>query len=138
MKDSYDIFEKDDGTHIRVWGKTERDFFSHALLGLAAVMRPDVALGGDKTVRIRAHVHGKDSADTLERFLAHVVFESDMHSAVFSAADFIVVSEHEVECELIGKLVEHKEEEVIRVFLSRPPARGDTGNIEAELVCDTL
>ena len=138
MKDGYDVFTKDDGAHVRVWGSTERELFSRALLGLAAVLRPDIAPERGKTVRIRAHVHGKDLSDTLERFLAHVVFESDMHDAVFSAADFIVVSEKEVECELIGKEVEHKEEEIIHVFLDRPPAHGLDRRWEAEFVCEVL
>ena len=138
MKDGYDVFTKDDGAHVRVWGSTERELFSRALLGLAAVLRPDIAPQGGKTVRIRTHIHGKDLPDTLERFLAHVIFESDMHDAVFSAADFIVVSEKEVECELIGKEVEHKEEEVMHVFIARPGIRNASGQVEVEFICEVL
>lgn len=138
MKDGYDVYAKDDHIHVRVWGKDARELFSRALLGLAAVSRPDIAPQGGKTVRIRAHVHGKDMADTLERFLAHIVFESDMHDAVFSAADFIVVSEKEVECELIGKTVEHKEEEIVHVFITEPSAQAVDSRLEVKFVCEVL
>ncbi len=112
MKDGYDITEGARGFRLRVWGRDERELFSHALLGLAAVMRPDVAPLGGKTVKVRTHVRGENWLDTLIRFLQHAAFECEMHGAVFSAMDIIELGPHEIECELIGKAVERFEEEI--------------------------
>lgn len=107
----YDIFEKNGETVVRAWGKTERELFSHSLLGLAALLRPDIA-PKTKTARVRAHVHGGTLSDMLSKFLSHVLFENEMHNAVFSAFDVIHFSPNEIECELIGKEVDHLEEEI--------------------------
>lgn len=111
MREGYDIFEKNGETVVRAWGKTEQDLFSHALLGLAVLIRPEVSPKG-KTVHVRAHIHGDGLSETLSHFLTHVLFENEMHSAVFSALDSIHFSPNEIECELTGKEVDHVEEEI--------------------------
>lgn len=111
MREGYDIFEKGGEIVVRAWGNTEQDLFSHALLALAALIRPDVSPKG-KMVRVRAHIHGDGISETLSKFLAHVLFENEMHSAVFSAIDIIYFSPNEIECELTGKETDHVEEEI--------------------------
>jgi|SRR3989338_3673482 len=119
MKDGYDIREGAKGFRLRVWGRDERELFSRALLGLAAVMRPDVAPSGGKTVKVRAHVRGNNWAETLLNFLKHTAFECEMQGAVFSAMDIIELGPNEIECELVGKAAERFEEEIDHIhFLS--------------------
>ncbi|MBI2054727.1 MAG: archease [Candidatus Sungbacteria bacterium] len=117
MQLKYDIFGKDGVTRVRVWGSSERELFGNALLGLAALLRPDVAPENRKTVRVRAHTHGKNLSDLLGEFLDNVIFENEMHNAVFSAMDIIHFSDKEIECELIGKHIDHVEEEIHAVAL---------------------
>jgi SHS2 domain-containing protein len=116
MNQGYDIFEQKGKTIVRAWGKTENELFSHALLGLAALIRPDVA-PNTKTVTVRAHIHGDSFSDTLSKFLSHVLFENEMHQAVFSAMDVIILAPLEIECELVGREVEHYEEDIEGVTL---------------------
>lgn len=113
---SYDIFEKNGETVVRVWAATERELFSHALLGLAAVIRPDVSPKGHR-ISVRAHTHGDGISEMLLKFMEHVLFENEMHNAVFSGMEIIHFSPNEIECELIGKEVDHLEEEVGAISL---------------------
>lgn len=134
MKDGYDIFEKNGETTVRAWGNTERELFSHSLLGIAAMIRPDVSLKR-KTVHVRAHIHGDGLSETLSNFLSHVLFENEMHNAVFSALDVIHFSPSEIECELIGKEVDHVEEEVSAISLvGKGVERRVSGRWEVEFV----
>ena len=138
MKDGYDIFERGGATCLRVWGRDEKDLFSRALLGLAAVVRPDVSPPGGEETRIRVHVHGEDLGETLERFLSQVVFENEMHDAVFSAMDIIFFSHQEIECELIGRKIEHTEEHVLNLHVGRHGIERKDGQYQTEIVCDVL
>lgn len=132
MRDGYDILEKEKEFFVRVWGGTERELFSRALLGLAAVMRPDLASGG-KLVSLRLYAHGENLRALLQKFLSQVIFESEMHNAIFSAMNVIELTLEEIECELIGKGAEHFEEEVIGIEPLRLE-RLDGGRWEAEFV----
>ncbi|MBI2096845.1 MAG: archease [Candidatus Sungbacteria bacterium] len=132
MRDGYDIFERDEITHIRAWGTTERELFQRALLGLAVFVRPDVAPEKGRGVHIRAHIHGENFSDTLERFLSHVLYESEMHDAVFPAMHVIHLTSQEIECELVGKKIDHREEEAEGVKLTSGGIEKRDGQWEVE------
>ena len=118
MKQNYDIFEGGGITHVRVWGSTERELFQNALLGLTALVRPDIVPEGRKTVRVRTHIHGTNLSDLLEKLLDHVIFENEMHNGVFSGMDIVHFSDKEIECELVGKHIDHVEEEMHGVAIT--------------------
>ncbi|MBI3627788.1 MAG: archease [Candidatus Sungbacteria bacterium] len=134
MTHLHDIFERGGITHIRVIGETERELFQNALLGLAALVRPDVAPIQGTTVKVRAHVHGGTWTETLEKFLLHVIFENEMHNAVFSAMHIIHLSPQEIECELIGKTVEQVEEDILHVGIGAKGIERIGDYLEVEFV----
>ena len=125
MKDCYDIIERDGKIEARVWALTERELFSRALLALAAVFRPDAAHMAGEAVNVRAHVHGENFLDTLERFLSRVLFETEMHRAIFSAMHIIHLASDEIECELVGKKTNHLEEEIEELNVRHDSAATD-------------
>ena len=133
MKDGYDITEGVRGFRLRVWGRDERELFSRALLGLAAVMRPDVAPSSGKAGRVRVHIRGDNWAETLLNFLRHAAFECEMQGAVFSAMDIIELGPNEIECELVGKTVERFEEEIDHIHCLSEGIRKTPERLEVEL-----
>lgn len=123
---------------MRIWGLSERELFQNALLGLAALIRPDVAPESRKTLRVRAHVHGKNLSELLEKFLDSVIFENEMHDAVFSGMDIVHFSDREIECELVGKHIDHTEEEIQGVKLAGERIQRLKTQWEAEFVPEFL
>jgi SHS2 domain-containing protein len=138
IKDGYDIHVRSDDIQARVWGKEEKDIFERALVALAAAHRPDVTPNNNKTVTIRIHIHASDPTNLLERFLSHVIYEGEMHSALFSAMHVARLTTNEIEAELIGKEIDHKEEEIIAVTVSKPGIHHVEGKLMASFALDIL
>lgn len=113
MRDGYDLSERDGVTHVRAWGADEKELISKSLMGVAQAMRPGSVSG--KTVRCRVRVAGAVFSETLKKFLDTAAFEGEMKNAIFSAVDFVHVSPEEIEGELIGSRVTHREEELSHI-----------------------
>lgn len=137
MSHGYDIFTREGKTLLYVSGKNERELFSHALLGLAAFLRPDVAPTYRKRVKVRAHLHAPTLSLLLQKFLSHVLFENEMHDTVFSAMDIIVLSPEEIECELTGVLVDHTEEHIEDIVLGSKGIERFPDHWEAECILES-
>lgn len=97
---------------MRAWGSNERELFSRSLLALAGVLRPDVLSLHAPDMTLRILVSGNGPADLLQKFLSRVLFESEMQDSVFPAMHIIECAPEEIDCELIGKAVDHFEEEM--------------------------
>lgn len=120
MKDGYSLHEQNGMVHAHVRGTDEKDIFHRGLLALASIMRPDVSPEMNETVQVPVRLIADNQKELFEKFLAHVVFESDMHNAVFSGMNLVRLTKNEIECELIGKEVDHIEEEVAHLAVAHP------------------
>lgn len=120
MRKIFDISDRHERSRVSVEAADVREIYDTALASLASFVRPDVSTIRGNLLPTRVHVRGKDFSETMENFLSRALFENDMQSAVFFASHIIHCSQQEIECELLGKRIDHWEEYPSTVRLLGP------------------
>ena len=116
----FEILPDDSGVRIRVRGKTVRDLFRNALLGVTSYMSPDVAAyaKSDRREHEEIAIDTVDINSLLVDFLSRVVARSDMRNAVFTGITFKKFGENFLSGQLTGVATDRFENEIRAISYS--------------------
>ena len=136
----FEILPDDSGVRIRVRGKTVRDLFRNALLGVTSYMSPDVAAyaKNDRCEHEEIAIDTVDINSLLVDFLSRVVARSDMRNAVFTGITFKKFGENFLSGQLTGVATDRFENEIRAISYSDVDIRKNpkTGLYEAMLTLE--
>lgn len=116
----FEILPDGFGVRMRVKGKTVRDLFRNALLGVTSYMVPDV-MARAKSDRLEHEEIAIDTVDInslLVDFLSKVVARSDMRNVVFTGITFKKFGENFLSGQLTGVAADRFENEIRAISYS--------------------
>lgn len=106
----YKILEHPADVRVRAFGKTKEKLFLNAMLGMAAVLRPQVRHSNVETRNI--NVKSVDLNALLVDFLSEVLCLIQTNKEIYNDVKFTKFSEAELEGELFGNKVESFNEDI--------------------------
>ena len=107
----YEILEHVSDLKIRTFGKNKKELFENALVGMRAVLRPQVQSPKSK-VQNKIKVSSLDLNALLVDFLSEVLYLSQVNKEVYDDIKFSKFSDTELEGELFGNKVESFGEDI--------------------------
>lgn len=136
----FELVPEDIGMRLHVRGKTCRELFRNALVGVAAYMKSDaVALSkNQQNEREEISIETPDLNSLLVDFLSGVIAHADSRSAVFTGITFKKFGENFLSGELTGIPADGSVREIRAVSYSDVDIRKNqkTGLYEATLVLE--
>lgn len=137
----FEIIPEDLGVRMRVNGKTARELFRNALMGVATYMKPDAAhLSKSRpSEREEISIETVDLNSLLVDFLSGVIARSDMRNAVFTGVTFKKFGENFLSGHLTGIATDRLENEIRAISYSDVDIRKNpkTGLYETMLTLET-
>ncbi len=106
----YEILEHKADLKIRVFGKSKKDLFLNALLGMTSGLRPKLKTQNSKLKTIK--IKSVDLNALLVDFLSEALYLSQTNKEVYFDVKFKKFSDNELRGELIGQKVERFGEDV--------------------------
>ncbi len=136
----FEILPNGFGVRMRVRGKTVRELFRNALLGVTSYMSPGATARPKSDAREREEI----SIDTVDMnallvdFLSKVIARSDMRNAIFTGVTFKKFGENFLSGQLIGVATDRVENEIRAVSYADVDIRKNpkTGLYETMLVLE--
>lgn len=107
----FKILEHKADLKIRVYGKTKKDLFSSALLGMTDNMKAELA-EPEKKVGRRIRIKSPGLATLLADFLNEALYLSQLNREAYFDVKFKKFSDTALEGELIGKKIERFNEDI--------------------------
>lgn len=116
----FEILPDGFGVRMCVRGKTVRDLFRNALLGVTSYMSPDAAAyaKSDRREHEEIAIDTVDINSLLVDFLSRVVARSDMRNAVFTGITFKKFGENFLSGQLTGVATDRFENEIRAISYS--------------------
>ncbi len=109
--EKYEILEHKADLRIKVFGRTEKELFQNALLGMAESMKPETRKSAEKMKR-KIEIKSLDVAALLVDFLSEVLYQSQVNKEVYNEVRFINFSDRELAAEISGQKVERFGEDI--------------------------
>jgi GxxExxY protein len=107
---SFEILEHPSDVKVRAFGDTKEELFLNAMLGMVAVLRPQIR---NSNIEIRnIKIKSVDSNALLVDFLSEVLYLSQVNKEIYTDVIFNKFSDKELEGELIGNEVESFGEDI--------------------------
>jgi SHS2 domain-containing protein len=111
----YKILPHTADLRLKIFGKTEEELFSNALLGLAAVIKKDAEklakrkpAGGYEKIVIEGH----NREELLISFLNEVLVQANINKKIYIWVKFLKLSPYILEAHIFGTSVDHFDEDV--------------------------
>lgn len=139
IKNGFEFLPHTADTRMRVWGRTLKELFRNALLGLVFYIKPDVLKSSGKpSEKQKIKIEAVDITSLLVEFLSQVVALSDIHNSVFTKIVFRELGDNFLEGEIQGIAVGGFDKEIKAVSYHEVDVRKDsqTGLYETMLVFD--
>lgn len=116
----FEIVPDDFGVRMHVRGKTVRELFRNALLGVTSYMSPDAAAHAknDRREHEEITIDTVDINSLLIDFLSRVIARSDMRNAVFTGVTFKKFGENFLSGQLTGVATDRFENEIRAISYS--------------------
>lgn len=131
----YEILPHTADVRIKVFGKTKKELFCNALLGMAEVFGADLKEGGAKK-RI-VNVKSSDPAALLVDFLNEVLYLTQVNKEVYTKVKIIKFSNTDIKAEIFGKKVERFSEDIkAATYHNLKISKTDKGLFETEIIFD--
>ncbi len=110
--EKYEILEHRADLKIRIFGKTKKELFQNALLGMSESMKAEIESPAEKVKR-KVRIESFDLPSLLVDFLSEILYLSQVNKEVYFEVKFkkffvplTSSRQAEIECELIGQKVE--------------------------------
>ncbi len=141
VKNGFEIIYRAGDVRMRVWGKTIKDLFRHALNGMASYLKPEVFALVRKegaAVKQKIKVEAVDLNSLLIEFLSGVIADADVHNAIFTSVTFKKFGENFLEGVINGARVDGFDKDIKAISYQEVNVRKnqDTGMYETILVFD--
>lgn len=134
----YELLDDPHAIRLTVCGDSLKELFQHALGGMSAYLKPEVAGVKPKefTEKHPIKVRAVDISSLLVEFLSTVIAESDMHNKIFARVRFRKFGENFLEGELRGRHVDEFDKEIQAVSYQDVDIKKNpqTGQFETTLV----
>lgn len=107
----YEILEHTADLKIRAFGKTKKELFQNALLGMEESLKFELRRPEEKTKR-KIKIKSLDLSAILVDFLSEVLYLSQVNKEVYFEVNLKKFSDTKIEGELIGQKVERFGEDI--------------------------
>lgn len=131
----YKILDHPSDIRIQAFGETKEELFLNAMLGMEAVLKPQVTSSKKQLTR-RIVANSYDLNALLVDFLSEVLYLSQVNKEIYTNINFSKFSDKELEGELIGNKVESFGEDIKAVTYHDLKIGQKNGLYEATVLFD--
>lgn len=103
IKNTFLVLDQTDELTIKVVGETLKDLFVQALLGLAHTLHHNYEASGVTQTSVTIKISSIDVNSLMVDFLSEVLYQSELHQAVFFKIKFKRFTNSELEADLFGR-----------------------------------
>ena len=108
-QEKYEILEHKADLKIKVFGRTKRELFQNALLGMSENMRADVK---EEKIERQIGLKSIDSLTLLVDFLSEILYLTQVNKEVYGMIKFTKFTEKELAGKLVGQKVKRFGEDI--------------------------
>ncbi len=115
MTKQFEILPHTADVRLKVFGKTKKELFKNALLGMAEILKKSASKSDFETRSPTSNlikVHSPDINSLLVDFLSEVLYQSQINHVLYGEAKFSKFSDNELEAEISGFEIDEFDEDI--------------------------
>ncbi len=131
MTKQFEILPHTADVRLKVFGKTKKELFKNALLGMAEILKKSASKSDFETRSPTSNlikVHSPDINSLLVDFLSEVLYQSQINHVLYGEAKFSKFSDNELEAEISGFEIDEFDEDIKAVTYHELDVKKSPGN----------